>query len=140
MGGACGVVHRVPARLTAVEGRRFAFTVGGAFLLLASLAWWRTLPVGSAVFAALAVLLGVAGLLVPARLGPVQHAWMGVAAKLSKVTTPIVLGVVFFGVITPVALLLRLLGRTPLQEDAGAQTRWHERGPVAGGSDMTRQF
>ena len=43
----------VPARLTPAQGRRFGLTVGGAFLLLAAIAWWRGLP-------AITTILGVA--------------------------------------------------------------------------------
>ena len=38
----------------------------------------------------------LAALVVPTHLGPVQRAWMGLAHAISKVTTPIFMGVVFF--------------------------------------------
>lgn len=47
----------------------------------------------------------------PASLGPIYTGWMRLAMAMSRVTTPLILGLLFFLVITPVALVLRLLGR-----------------------------
>jgi len=77
----------------------------------------------------------------PTRLGPVQRAWMGLAAALSRVTTPVFLGVVYFGAILPMGLLLRALGRNPLAHPGPQASRWIAR-PVEARSrrDMERQF
>ena len=45
-----------------------------------------------------------AGSLVPAQLGPVYRAWMALATAISKVTTPMFMGVIFFLVLTPAGL------------------------------------
>lgn len=131
----------IPARLTPSEGRRFALPVAGAFAALAGLAWWRGhLAVATAV-AAVAGLLFLAGLLVPRHLGPVYRAWMGFALLLSKVTTPIFMGIVFFFVITPVGLAMRIFGRNPVVRKESAGSFWVSRptGPDRH-SDLRRQF
>jgi hypothetical protein len=130
----------IPARLSPSEGRKFGLTVGGAFLVLASLLhFWRHRETMGAIFGALGGLLALAALVVPTRLGAVQRAWMGFAHAISRVTTPIFMGAVFFLVMTPIGLLMRLVGRRPLvrrEEDGGFWTA-----PVSGGrSDMERQF
>ena len=102
---------RIPARLTAHEGRRFAFPVGIAFLLLAAIAWWRSHTLPSQVLGGLGGLLIVAGALVPSHLGPVYRAWMGLAHAISKVTTPIFMGIVYYLVVTPIGLLRRIIGK-----------------------------
>jgi hypothetical protein len=134
------VAHAVPARLTASEGRRFAFTVGGAFVVLAGLALWRdrdSLAIG---LGGLGATLGLLGLLVPARLGPVNRAWMGLAIVLSKVTTPLFMGLIFFVTILPIGLVLRLLGKDPLRTSRTAATFWHARADGERRSDLSRQF
>src|SRR5438093_11743421 len=98
MAGVGRMAARIPARLTAVEGRRFGLTVGGAFLVLAALALWRHRPVTLAVFATLGGVLGTAGLVLPTRLGPVFRAWMVFAERLSRITTPIFLALVYYAV------------------------------------------
>lgn len=140
MGGGGRLADRVPARLSAAEGRKFAFTVGGAFLVLAAITFWRAHPMASAVFGGLSGSLLLAGLLLPARLGPLHAAWMGLAHLLSKVTTPIFMGLVFFMVITPTRGIMRVFGKTPLRAPRGVDSYWITREPDARRSDLSRQF
>ena len=62
----------------------------------------------------LAALLGAWGLIAPESLRPVYNKWMKFGLLLSKITTPIILGVVFFLMILPIGLLMRLFGRDPM--------------------------
>lgn len=133
------MAERVPARLSAAAGRRFGLTVGGAFVVLAAIAAWRGWPVVSAVAGVLGLGLTIAGLAIPTRLGPVERGWMRLAAVISRVTTPIVMGVLYFVVITPVGLLTRIFGHHPLTRPPGAGV-WVARAPGAHRSDLTRQF
>ena len=50
-------------------------------------------------------------LIVPSTLRPVYRGWMRVGMILSRFTTPLVLGMVYFVVFVPVGLLRRLLGK-----------------------------
>ena len=132
------MAHGSPARLTPREGRKFAVTLAVAFDVLGGVAWWRESPRATLVFGAIAGAFALGGLLVPGKLGPVYRAWMGFALALSKVTTPIFMGVVYFLVITPIALLRRTLGGNPLRAHDGA-TGWVDRRQAPRG-DLTRQF
>lgn len=129
---------RPSTRLTASEGRKFGFTVGGAFLVLAGLMIWRGHEVLIWTFGSLGVLLGIGGLLVPTRLGPVHDGWMRLAHAISKVTTPIVMTVVYYLVITPTALIRRTFGRNPLRHPARDGGYWLARSESR--SDLERQF
>jgi len=130
----------IPARLSPAEGRKFGATVGVAFLVVAGgLHFWRHSETAATVAGGLGMLLIAAGLAVPAHLGPVQRAWMGLAHVISKITTPIFMGVVFFVVITPIGLLRRVLGKRSLVHRERNGSFWAA--PVSGGqSDMKRQF
>ena len=106
---------RIPARLSPAEGRKFGLTVGIAFLVLAALLYfWRHRETAAAVLGAIGALLVLAALVMPTRLGPLERAWMGLAKAISKVTTPVFMGVVFFVVVTPIGLVMRLFRRRPL--------------------------
>ncbi len=126
--------------LTRAEGRKFGLTVGIAFLVLAALLFfWRHKETAAAVTGALGLLLVLAALLIPTRLGPVERAWMGLARLISKVTTPVFMGVVFFVVVTPIGLLMRLFGRRPMEHREQDGGFWLP--PASGGrSDLERQF
>jgi len=134
------MAHRVPARLTRRDLRRFGLTVGGAFGLLALALRWRGGDVAPVVLGAAAVALVGGGVLTPGALGPVFRAWMRFALVLSRFTTPIVMGVLFFLVITPMGLLMRLFGRNPLVRRGGSDTYWIDRGPGERRSALDRPF
>ena len=139
MGGGA-LANADPARLTPAEGRRFALTVGTAFCVLAGVFWWRDRPLGTAMLGGLGVLLILAGLVAPRHMGPVQRAWMGLAHLISRVTTPILLATIYFLVITPIGLLVRLRGKNPLRRRPVNGSYWIERSPDRRRSDLRRQF
>jgi hypothetical protein len=122
--------------------RKFGLTFGTMFFALAALAAWRqrtgiaiALVIVSMVFSGLA--LGA-----PALLAPLNRAWMGLARLLNRVTSPVVMGVVFFGIITPVAAVMRAAGRDALRlRRVSSATLWIRRdppGPEPG--SLHRQF
>ena len=130
----------IPARLTPAEGRRFGLTVGGAFLALATFLWWRGHLKTAAGFGALGGALSLAALVIPASLGPVERAWMGLAKVISKVTTPIVMGLMYLLVMTPVGVLRRTFGGNPLVHRAGDTGFWQPRAAGRSRGNLTRQF
>ena len=134
------MARAVPARLTASEGRRFAFPVGGVLAALAAVSAWRGGQAVPWVLGSLGGGLLVAGVIAPARLGPVHRAWMRMALAISRVTTPIIMGVLYFGVMTPVGVVARLAGHKPLVRNRTATSVWVRRGPDERRGDLERQF
>jgi len=132
------VATRIPARLTAAEGRKFGLTVGTAFLVIGALAFWRGRETPATLLAAIGAVLALAGLLVPTRLGPVESAWMKLAHAISKVTTPIVMGIIYFVVITPAGVLRRRFGGNPLHHQVTDHGLWKRR--TSQPTSMQRQF
>jgi hypothetical protein len=124
--------------LTPREGRRFGLTVGVAFCVLGAVFLLRSRETPAAVAGALGGLLLLGGLLIPGRLGPVYDAWMGLAKAMSKVTTPIFMGLVYFFVFAPMGMLRRAMGKNPLARPGEAGV-WIHRDP-SHRSDMHRQF
>ncbi len=129
----------ISAGLSAAEGRKFGLLVGGAFLVLGVLLWRRAHLTPAYLAFALAALLIVGGLFVPSRMGPIYRAWMALAVAISKVTTPVLMGLIFFLVLTPAGLLARLVGHRPLARPEGA-TFWQSRAAGARRGQMDHQF
>ena len=125
------MAHALPARLkgpyTAAAGRKFGLTVGIAFLVLAAIATWRGHPVTTKVLGSLGAALVVGGLVVPTMLGPVERSWMRLALLISKVTTPIFMGVVYFVILTPVGFLRRVFAGSALVHKTGPAGFWADR-------------
>lgn len=119
---------------------RFGRTVGGAFLVLAAAAWWRGRAATAIACGAIGGALVLAALVAPARLAVVERAWMGLGHALSRVTTPVFMGVVYFGLLTPIAAVLRLVRRRPLAAPPRDASAWVTRPPDARQSDLQRQF
>ncbi|MBW8773353.1 MAG: hypothetical protein JF590_08710 [Gemmatimonadetes bacterium] len=128
--------------MSATEGRRFALTVGLSFITLGGIAWLRGHPLTAPVLAGVGGVLLLAGSVAPARLGPVHRAWMGLAALMSAVTTPLFMGLVYFFVVTPMGLLRRLAGRPSIREHRpAAPTFWVARtDDAARRAGMEHQF
>jgi hypothetical protein len=114
--------------------------VGAAFLVLAAVTWWRGHHRVSATMGSVGGTLLVAGMVVPGKLDPVYRAWMGLAHAISRVTTPILMGVVYFIVLAPIAFVMRVFGYDPLRQRRRASSGWQSREPDARRGDLSRQF
>jgi predicted membrane metal-binding protein len=89
-----------------------------------------------------AALLAVA-VFAPRLLSPLNRAWFHVGMALHRVVNPVVMGVIYFGTVVPVGLIMKLRGMDPLRlkRDPEAASYWVVReppGPERG--SMTKQF
>lgn len=80
---------------------------------------------------ALAGGFALAALAVPGILAPLNRLWLKFGLLLHRVVSPLVLGIMFFLVLTPTGLLMRLLGKDPLRLrfDKDAASYWIDRTP-----------
>ena len=60
-------------------------------------------------------LLAIMALIAPMSLRPVYHWWMRFGLLMSRFTTPLIMGLVFFLAITPMALIMKVFGRVPMK-------------------------
>ena len=125
--------------LTPHEGRKFALTLTAAFGVLAAVFWWRGRETPMWVAGGVAGIMLLLGLVIPGRLGPFHRAWMRLALLISKVTTPVFMGVVYYLVLTPAGLLSKAFGRNPLVR-GDAPTYWVARSDGGARQDMDHQF
>ena len=72
-----------------------------------------------------------AALIRPAILAPLNLLWFKFGMLLHKIVNPIVMGLLFFVTVTPIALIMRLAGKDPLRQkfDQAAPTYWIDRAP-----------
>jgi large-conductance mechanosensitive channel len=137
--------YRDDEPIEAGSDRSFGCTVGAILMVIGaakSLLAGALPPVACLIFAAGALLL-LLGFVAPSRLSALNRVWLRVGAVISKVVNPIVLAVLFFLVVTPMAFVMRIAGKRPLHlaPDRTAATYWIKREPLEGGpSNMRRQF
>lgn len=101
------------------EERNFGLLVGGVFIALAGWWLWRgKLQTVAFCLLALGAALVIFGIIFPKALVIPNRLWMGLSRALSLITTPIIMGVIFFLIITPFGFMRRLLGKDPLNRRA----------------------
>ena len=88
---------------------------------------------------AICVIFLILGLLNSKFLTPLNKLWFKFGIFLGKIISPLVLGIIFFGVVTPTSLLMRLLRKDLLNLKFNKKkTYWNEKeGPR---SKMKNQF
>jgi hypothetical protein len=134
------------SRQHAVEGssnRSFGIVFAVVFLVIAlwpfvfgsgALRWWAAI---------VAAVFGVLAFVAPAVLAAPNRAWMKLGLLLGRIVSPIVLGLLFYTVFTPMGWALRAMGKDPmrLRRDAAASTYWIERKPPGPPPDsLNNQF
>ena len=98
------------------QNRTFGLVFTGIFFLLAAYNWSKdSAPIYSLTFGGLAIVFLLTTVIAPKILAPLNKAWYQLGLLLGRVVSPLVLGVLFFIVITPVALFMRLIGRDALR-------------------------
>lgn len=122
--------------------RSFGLAFAGFFALLTLHNWWRAghswpiyLPI-AAIFLATALLR-------PALLHGLNRAWTRLGSLLGSIVTPIVMALLFFLVVTPVGLLMRLTGKDTLRLHGPRKvdSHWIVREPPGpSGESMREQF
>lgn len=139
------MTHEDFSRQEEIQGssdRNFGLVMGAFFALVGlwpllgahGPRWWAL---------ATAVALALVAWLRPVTLAPLNTLWMKLGLLLSRVVTPVVLGLLFFVTVTPIALLMRLLGKDPLRlrRDPDATSYWITRAPPGPqSSSMKNQF
>jgi predicted membrane metal-binding protein len=110
--------------------RSFGFTFTAVFSLVSAWAWWRDAAwwhwslVAAVLFAAFAAVA-------PRLLHPLNILWMRLGALLNRIVSPVVLGSIYFLLLTPIAAAMRSRGRDVLHRrfDPKLRTYWIPRDP-----------
>jgi hypothetical protein len=107
------------------ELRTFGLMFGGMLALIFGLVipwlWSLSHPLWPWIAA---TVFWIAALIVPRALGPINRAWIRVGMVLGWINSRIILGLVFFLMFTPVAIVMRMVGRDAMNRkfDPDAKT------------------
>ena len=115
--------HKIPV-LDRKGLREFGLVTGGIIAVLFGLffPWLIERPFPRwpwVIFGVLAAL----GLAAPNALRPIYQVWMRFGLLMSKITTPIIMGIVFYLVITPMGLVMRLAGKDSMARQLHQQSQ-----------------
>jgi hypothetical protein len=112
------------------SNRTFGLVIGSFFVILALLPLIAGAPVRRWALA-IALTMYTLAVLWPATLRIPNLAWMRVGMLLHRITSPLVTGLLFWGVFTPLGFLMRATGKDPLRLrlDPSAKSYWIDRSP-----------
>ena len=139
------MAHEDLSRDQEIEGssdRSFGLVFAIVFLVIAlwplwhgeAPRWWA---------GGVAMILAAIAVFRPALLAVFNRLWIRFGVLLSKVVSPIALGILYYGVLSPIGAIMRLTGKDPLRlrRDASSESYWIKREPPGPPPDsMTNQF
>lgn len=113
------------------------FTLGFSYSFYKSFSLILTATLGVA-----ALMLLIVAFVAPKLLSPFNRVWFALGLLLGKIVSPIVLGVIFFLLITPVAFITRVFGRDELKlKKRSVESYWVNRDPAGPGpASFKNQF
>ena len=118
------------------SNKKFGIFFSTIFLLLAVYTYWK-IRIDFALLALIpSIFFAIATFFSPQILSPLNRLWYSLGLLLGKIVSPIVLGVIFFVLITPVSLLTRLFGRDELKmKKRSVESYWVDRSPCGLSTD-----
>lgn len=140
----------MPKQQPKSEKKQIRVLMGAIALIAAVFAvikYWRVpeagAPIVHLVIAAAGIVLFLISLAAPTTLRPLYKAWMVFAHAIGWFNARLFLTILFFIMFTPIALIMRLLGRDPLNRDFRSERKsfWVKREEPEGGVERyKRQF
>jgi hypothetical protein len=97
------------------SNRKFGFFFTFVFVVVAAYFYYSDNVTWTYVFIAAAMIFLLVTLIKSDVLLPLNKIWMHFGLLLGLIVSPIVLGIIFFGMFTPIAMLMRLSGRDELR-------------------------
>jgi hypothetical protein len=108
--------------------RNFGLVVGAGFIIIGAILLWRE-KAPWPYFGGIGLALAVGGILFPTFLKPLQRGWMTLAVIMGWFMTRVILCILFFFVVTPIALIARIAGKRFMDTlpAPGSESLWHRR-------------
>jgi len=104
------------------------------FLFIDSILWAQALAI-------LAVLFLLITVIIPQVLLPLNKLWMRLGLLLGMIVSPIVLGIIFFGLVTPYGVVMRMFGRDELRlKFTKKSSHWISRSESIKSDSFKKQF
>ena len=97
------------------SNRKFGFFFTFVFVVVAAYFFYSTKVMWAYVFTLASLIFLVITLVKSHALLPLNMLWMRFGLLLGMIVSPIVLGIIFFVLFTPIAILMRLSGRDELR-------------------------
>ena len=123
------------------SNRKFGLFFSSVFFILAAYFIYAQSKTIALVMLLVALLFLVIAFFKADLLLPLNKIWMRFGLLLGRVISPIILGIIFFGLITPYSIVIRIFGRDELRlRISKNKTHWITRSQSSPQTDFKRQF
>ena len=121
--------------------QKLSFLLAAAFLLASIYSYQKDSYASLYIFGGLTTVFFIIVFSQANDLSLLKQIWMKFGVILGMILTPFVLAFIFFGIITPVAILMRLLGRDELRLRLSKRSsHWVERNTKTQTESFKKQF
>lgn len=123
------------------SNRKFGFFFTFVFVVAAGYSYYVANMECFNIFVSLALVFLLITLIKSVVLLPLNKLWMGLGFLLGKIVSPIILGIIFLGLFTPIAILMRFRGRDELRlKLVPKATHWRSRNEPIKPKSFINQF
>jgi len=110
------------------SNRKFGFFFSLVFLILAGYFWWTSVESLVACFIFLSGAFLLITLFKADLLLPLNRIWMRLGLVLGMIVSPVIMGIIFFGLFVPLGIMMRVFGRDELRlKTISRPSHWRER-------------
>ena len=97
------------------SNRKFGYTFTFIFAVLCMYMFIKKIAYLDFIFFTLSILSLIVTIIKPSLLLPFNKIWMKFGLMIGKIVNPVVMGLIFFIIFTPIGILMKLFGRDELQ-------------------------
>lgn len=110
--------------------RKFGIFFSTVFFAIAIYSYWKIWVEVSIAALILAILFAFLSIIATQLLTPLNRLWYQLGISLGKIVSPVILGIIFFVMITPISLITRAFGRDELKiKKRYVKSYWVDRSP-----------
>ena len=123
------------------SNRKFGFFFTVVFLVASGYFYMKTNTIGLYTFGGLAIISLLITIIKAELLLPLNKLWMSLGHLIGMFVGPIVLGLIFFGIFTPIGFIMRIFGRDELQlKFQEKRSYWIKRETALDPNSLKNQF
>ena len=128
-------------KITKEEIRKFGIVIGIILLIIGVILLWKK-NIYYPILMIIGIFLFVGGLSIPIILKPIYIIWMIFATIMGWLMTRFILSLLFYGLITPISLIARLMGKKfiYLRWDKIHNSYWNYRSNKVQNVDYEKQY
>ena len=123
------------------SNRKFGFFFALVFLIFSIYAYLKTIIIACYILGITSLVFFLIASLKADILKPLNKLWIGFGLVLGMIVSPLVMGVIFFLIFTPIGILMRMFGRDELLLQSKTKpSYWTKRNEDIQSNSFSRQF